>query len=99
MGSAGADFGEGDEQGRAVLAPGKERKSLKLIFFKWEGRKSMGKGVIVPSLGEHVGRKTQFPRGVWLGILQLKDPERRQNYIHLEVKPKITTLKKKKKKR
>lgn len=25
-----------------LVAPGKERKSLKLIFFKWEGMKSVG---------------------------------------------------------
>lgn len=35
-------------------APARERKSLKLIFFKWEGMKSMGERVIVPSSGEHV---------------------------------------------
>ena len=36
------------------VAPKKERKSHKLIFFKWKGMKSMGKRVIVPSSEEHV---------------------------------------------
>lgn len=47
------------------VAPGKERKSLKLIFFKWEEMKSMGKRVIVPSSGEHVpdgGQENPFPQ-------------------------------------
>lgn len=36
------------------VAPKKERKSHKLIFFKWKGMKSMGKRVIVPSSEKHV---------------------------------------------
>lgn len=36
------------------VAPGKGRKSHKLMFFKWEGMKSVGKGVIVPGSQEHV---------------------------------------------
>ncbi|RMB96590.1 hypothetical protein DUI87_26655 [Hirundo rustica rustica] len=46
------------------VAPGKERKSLKRVFFKREGMKSMGKRVIAPSSGEHVpdgGEENPFP--------------------------------------
>lgn len=48
------------------VAPERERKSPKLVFFKWKGMKSMGKRVIVPSSEEHApdGREeAHFPRG------------------------------------
>lgn len=63
-GSVDADFGGADEQGRAALAPGKDRKWPKMIFFKWEGMKSMGKRIIVPGSEEHVpdgGEENPFP--------------------------------------